>query len=331
MSSAAADLKKLDEEQRQRNQVDDLYAKKYGGAEGATDAAGDEYMRKAAKKKEKWFGGDSRWDKAAELYEKAAAAYKSNENWSEAAGALCQSAEMQEKLKDKLSAANKYIEAAMCMARVDNADAIRLLEMGIAIHEGEARLGAAARAWKELAQLQEDEEQLQLAIDAWRRAADCHISEGTMANALQCLLHVAELHVSEYQFKKASKVYEQCAQICIDKQINKGSLRDYFYNALLCQFVVSARKGDLKNMRSMMARFLEIERRFAGTWQERLLRAAMKAFDDGDPQALAQAAADQDRIHKLDDRTTQIMLEVKRILQNPPQPDDADQMAEQLQ
>src|SRR5690349_9823504 len=71
------------------------------------------------------FGGDSRWDKAADLYEKAAAAYKTNENWREAAGALCQSAEMQEKLKDKLSAANKYIEAALCMARADNAEAIR--------------------------------------------------------------------------------------------------------------------------------------------------------------------------------------------------------------
>jgi hypothetical protein len=45
------------------------------------------------------------------------------------------------------------------------------------------------------------------------------------------------------RFKKASKLYEKCAEICIDKNINKGSLRDYFYNALLCQFVVSARKG----------------------------------------------------------------------------------------
>jgi len=91
MSSAAADLKKLDQEHTQREQISDLYAKKIGGgeshtdtlewgpdrgskrtavqwltgscvvlafrvptAESATDAAGDEYMRKAAKKKEKW-------------------------------------------------------------------------------------------------------------------------------------------------------------------------------------------------------------------------------------------------------------------------------------
>jgi len=288
-------------------------------------------MRKAAKKKEKWFGGESRWEKAADLYEKAAAAYKQNDNWREAAGALCQSAEMQEKLKDKLTAASKYIEAGLCMARVDNEEAIKMLEMGIAIHENEARLGAAARAWKELAQLHEDDEHYQLAIDAWNRAVSCHESEGTLANALQCLLHVGELHVTEYQFKKAAKVYERCAEICVEKNINKGSLRDYFYNALLCQFVVSARKGNLKNMHSMFARFLEIERRFAGTWQERLLRRAMKAFEDDDPIALAQAAADQDRIHKLDDRTTQILLEVRKILQNPPQPDEAADMAEQLQ
>jgi len=105
------------------------------------------------------------------------------------------SAEILEKQKDQLGAATKYTEAGLCMARVDNGDAIRLLEMGIAIHTSEARLGAAARVWKELAQLHEEDENMQDAIDAWRKAADAHESEGTLANCLQCLLHVGELHI----------------------------------------------------------------------------------------------------------------------------------------
>ena len=105
-----------------------------------------------------------------ELYEQAAAAYKLNDNWSEASGALLKVAEILEKQKDSLGAANKYVESGLCMAREDNSEAIKLLEMGIAIHTGEARLGAAARVWKELAQLQEDEEQTQEAINAWRKA-----------------------------------------------------------------------------------------------------------------------------------------------------------------
>jgi len=118
-----------------------------------------------------------------------------NDNWGEAAGALVKSAEILEKQKDQLGAATKYTEAGLCMARVDNNEAIQLLEMGIAIHTAEARLGAAARVWKELGQLQEEEENLQAAIDAWRKAADCMESEGTLANCLQCLLHIGELHI----------------------------------------------------------------------------------------------------------------------------------------
>lgn len=165
-------------------------------------------------------------------------------SWKEAADALVCVAEIHEKNKEEqLDAANKYAEAGLCMARVANDEAIKLLDMAITIHTQEGRLGAAARVWRDLGELEEEEENLQAAIDAWRKAADCHESEGTLANALQCYLHVAELHVKEYQFKKASKLYEKCAEICMDKAINKGSLRDYFYNALLCQFVVSARKG----------------------------------------------------------------------------------------
>jgi len=133
-----------------------------------------------------------------------------------------------------------------------------------------------------------------------------------------------------FRFKKASKVDERAAEICVEKNINKGSLRDYFYNALLCQFVVSARKGSLKNLQSMLSRFVEIDRRFVGTWQEKLIRNCMGAFEDGDVQAFTQAIYDQDRIHKLDDLSTKILLEIKSILKNPRQ-DDADEMAQQLQ
>ena len=141
------------------------------------------------------FGGSKNKDKACELYEQAAAAYKMNDNWAEASGALLKCAEILEKQKDSLEAAAHYVEAGLCMARVDNEEAIKLLEMGIAIHTNEARLGAAARVWKELAQLHEEEENLQAAIDAWRKAADCQESEGTLAGALQSLLRVGELHV----------------------------------------------------------------------------------------------------------------------------------------
>lgn len=287
-----------------------------GSADPHLSAEGEEYMRKAEKKLKEFslFSGDKKTDKACELFERAAAGYKMNENWGEAAAALVRHAELLEKQKNKLEAANKYTEAGMCMARADAVEATKLLEMAISILQSEARLGAAARVWKDLAQLYEDEGQLQDAIEAWRKSADCHESEGTMANCLQCLLHAAELHVKECQYKKASKLYERCGEICQEKQINKGSLRDYFYQALLCQFVVSARKGNLKNMQSMYERFVEMDRKFLGTWQQKLIKNTMDAFADGDVQQFTQHIFDQNSIHPLQDMDTKLFLEIKNIL-----------------
>ena len=105
-----------------RADIDRLYAKKHGdgGATAETSVIGDEYMRKAKKKLDAFFGGSKKYDKAITLYEQAAAAYKQNENWAEAADALSKEAEILEKQNEKLEAANKYTEAGLCMARVDN-------------------------------------------------------------------------------------------------------------------------------------------------------------------------------------------------------------------
>ncbi len=166
-----------------------------------------------------------------------------------------------------------------------------------------------ARVCKALAEVQEEEEKPQLAIDAWRKAADCYESEGSMANALQCPLKVADLHVAEHQYKKAAKIFERCAWVAMDKEINKGSPHEYLYSALLCQFVVSARKGDLENLKTMFAQFLGDESSFNGTWQHKLLVRCMVAFGANDAQGFWQAA-DQNNIHPLDDRTSKILLEV---------------------
>jgi hypothetical protein len=71
---------------------------------------------------------------------------------------------------------------------------------------------------------------------------------------------------------------------------------------------------NLKNLTSMFARFLEQDRKFVGTWQERLMRGCMAAFEADDWQAFTQCIYEQDKIHKLDDLSTKILLEVKRIL-----------------
>lgn len=81
----------------------------------------------------------------------------------------------------------------------------------------------------------------------------------------------------------------------------------------------------------MFARFVESDRKFVGTWQERLLKGCMAAFENDDWQEFTQVIYDQNKIHPLDDLSTRILLEIKKILKSERKADDAEEMAEQLQ
>jgi hypothetical protein len=153
------------------------------------------------------------------------------------------------------------------------------------------------------------------AIDAWTRSADAHECEGKHAHALACLLRVAELRVGEGEFAEARKAYLRVVDISIDANVNRASLREYFYGALLCQFVLSARKGTLRKLEALLASLTNTDRKFIGTWHERIVRQCMCAFENGDVQEFAQAVSDQNAIRPLDELSIRIMLEVKRCIQ----------------
>lgn len=81
----------------------------------------------------------------------------------------------------------------------------------------------------------------------------------------------------------------------------------------------------------MFTRFVSLDRKFMGTWQERLIQGCMAAFEADDVQEFTQAIYEQDKRHKLDDLSTKILLEIKKIMKNPISRDDAEDMAAQLQ
>ena len=59
-------------------------------------------------------------------FEQAIGQFKMNDNWAEAAEACYRCAEVYEKTKDTLEAANKYADSGLCIARVDPKGNIRL-------------------------------------------------------------------------------------------------------------------------------------------------------------------------------------------------------------
>lgn len=325
IKESKASMKQKAKEDEERKTIQDLYARNRGigdGNEELISEQGADLMKQAEKQLKKFFGGSKKYDKAIDLFEQAAAQFKMNDNWAEAAEACYRCAEVYEKQKETLDAANKYADSGLCIARIDPQEGQKRMMMAVQIHTEEGRLAAAARVWKDLAELLEEEDQLDDAIDAWQKAADCHESEGTLANALNCHLHIAELEMKEYRFKRASKHYEKCATLALEKNINKGSLREYFYKALLCQFVVSAKKWNLKNVHVMLDRFTGMDRKFVGTREHSIVTKCVAAFEAEDVAEFTQVIYEHDKIHKLDDQSTHMLLEIKKILKNPPEPEN---------
>jgi hypothetical protein len=82
----------------------------------------------------------------------------------------------------------------------------------------------------------------------------------------------------------------------------------------------------------MFSRFVALDRKFVGTWQERLMKGCIAAYEDNDWKAFTQAIYDQDKIHHLDDMSTKILLEIKKILKSErPVDGDAEEVAAELQ
>ena len=202
---------------------------------------GETARKKAEKAAKKLFGGESKYVEAADLYEQAGKAYKLNENWEEAGAALIKAAELQEsKLKNTVEASAMYTAAARAYREVDVQRAIDTFKMSVALHMEAGRHTSAARVYEEMSEIQAQEGLMDDSLDSLEQAANCFESANMEANAVQCYVRIAALCMERAEYSKAADLYEKAGQLCHSRNINKGSVHEYYFSALICYFVVAA-------------------------------------------------------------------------------------------
>ncbi|KND03751.1 uncharacterized protein SPPG_01207 [Spizellomyces punctatus DAOM BR117] len=257
-----------------------------------------------------WFG-NNKLDDAADLYGKAANAFKLAKKWKEAGDAFIAQANVLNRMNERDEASSSYMNAAKCFKKNSPQDAVNALQQAVEILTERGRFQAAANNQKQIAEIYEtDLADFEKAMHAYEMAAEWYHGEDSNAQANGCLLKVGTFAAQIEQYDKAIEKFEQVATNSMDNQLTRFSLREYFLKAGLCYLCTQ----DFVRARQALERYQNLDVTFAQTRECNFLKALVEALEAQDVQAFTDVVADWDRLTKLDSWKTTLLLRVKKSL-----------------
>ncbi|XP_027160094.1 alpha-soluble NSF attachment protein [Coffea eugenioides] len=273
-------------------------------------ARAEEFEKKAEKKLGGWGLFGSKHEDAADLFDKAANAYKLAKSWDQAGAVYVKLASCHLKLDSKHEAANAYADAAHCYKKTNIKESISCLEQSVNLFLEIGRLNMSARYYKEIAELHEQEQNLEQAIVYYERAADLFQSEDVNTTANQCRQKIAQFASQLEQYPKAIEIYEDIARQSLNNNLLKYGVKGHLLNAGICQLC----KGDVVAINNALERYQELDPTFSGTREYRLLADLAAAIDDEDVAKFTDAVKEYDSMTQLDAWKTTLLLRVKEAL-----------------
>ncbi|XP_022880461.1 alpha-soluble NSF attachment protein-like [Olea europaea var. sylvestris] len=273
-------------------------------------ARGEDFERKAEKKLSGWGLFGSKYEDAADLFEKAANAFKLGKSWDQAGAVYVKLADCHLKLDSKHEAANAYADAAHCYKKTNTKESISCLEQSVNLFLDIGRLNMSARYYKEIAELYEQEQNLEKAIVYYEKACDLFQSEELTTSANQCKQKIAQFAAQLEQYQKAIEIYEEIARQSLNNNLLKYGVRGHLLNAGICQLC----KSDVVAINNALERYEELDPTFSGTREYKLLAHLAAAIDEEDVSKFTNAVKEFDSMTQLDAWKTTLLLRVKEAL-----------------
>eukprot|EP00536_Pseudo-nitzschia_multiseries_P001667 jgi/Psemu1/234886/estExt_Genewise1.C_210142 len=270
-----------------------------------------------------WFSSskERNAEEAAEVFEKAANAYKVG-GWNHEAGdTYTRSAELyRDKLSDFTHASKAFNNAGACYKKSSPADAVKAYQKAVSLYADNARIMQAAKLTKEIAELYENEEideegksHIVLAIEAYEQASEFFGMEDSKSSASQCLGKIAELCSAALEppdFRRAGKIYDDLGRRCLSSNLLKFNAKGYFLQAVLCHLA----SGDDVGAEQANAKYESLDYTFADSREGKLALDLTEAVKGFDVEGFATACFEYDRISKLNPWQTSILVKVKRSI-----------------
>ncbi|XP_027335023.1 alpha-soluble NSF attachment protein 2 isoform X3 [Abrus precatorius] len=238
----------------------------------------EDFERKAEKKLSGWGLFGSKYEDAADLFDKAANSFKLAKSWDRAGSTYLKLANCHLKLESKHEAAQAYVDAAHCYKKTLINEAVSCLNNAVDLFCDIGRLSMAARYLKEIAELYESEQNIEQAAVYYEKSADFFQNEEVTTSANQCKQKVAQFSAQLEQYQKSIEIYEEIARQSLNSNLLKYGVKGHLLNAGICQLC----KGDVVAITNALERYQELDPTFSGTREYRLLADVAAAIDEED-------------------------------------------------
>ncbi|KAL3536587.1 hypothetical protein ACH5RR_005048 [Cinchona calisaya] len=280
---------------------------------------GEEYEKKADKKINNWGLFGSKYEDAADFYQKAANSFKLAKSWDRAALVFIKLASCHLKLDSKHEAATAYVDAANCYKKTSPKQAVACLDQAINMFLDNHRLSMAARYCKEIGELYEQKQDIDQAVVYFQRAADLFHAEEVTTSANLCNQKVAQFSAQLGNYLKAIELYEQIARYSVNNNLLKYGAKGHLLSAGLCQLC----RGDAAvATTNALEKYQDLDPTFSRTREYRFLADLAAAVDEGDVEKFTNVVKEFDSLTPLDAWKTTLLLRMKKALKAKEMEDD---------
>jgi alpha-soluble NSF attachment protein len=273
-------------------------------------ARAEDFEKKAEKKLSGWGLFGSKYEDAADLFDKAANSFKLAKSWDKAGSTYLKLANCHLKLESKHEAAQAYVDAAHCYKKTNISEAVSCLDHAVNLLCDIGRLSMAARYLKEIAELYESEQNIEQAVVYYEKSADFYQNEEVTTSANQCKQKVAQFAAQLEQYQKSIDIYEEIARQSLNNNLLKYGVKGHLLNAGICQLC----KGDVVAINNALEKYQELDPTFSGTREYKLLADVAAAVDEEDVVKFTDVVKDFDSMTPLDSWKTALLLRVKEKL-----------------
>ncbi|GAA5867051.1 hypothetical protein JCM5296_002736 [Sporobolomyces johnsonii] len=282
---------------------------------------GDQLRQKADKKASSSSGfsffssSSAKFEEAHDLYTSAGNAYRVDKRFKDAGDCFCKAAEMALKQDEKDDAASDFWTASKCYKKTHPELAVAALQKTIQLYKEKGRFRQAADREKEIASiLQQEGGDLAGALEAYEAAGDLFSSEDASASANACFKEAAELAATLGQFPRAVKHFESVAAASLGSALTRYGVKEYYMKAAMCWLATA----DVVSTKRAIDTYCSADPTFATTRECKFVNLIADAFDAGDAEEFTAAVAEYDRLTKLDQWKTGILLTIKRQIAEEP-------------
>ena len=290
---------------------------------------GDAFFQEgeATLKKSTWFASSTerKYEDAAELFTKAANAYKVGGCNDEAGRAYQRAAELYKDKLQSLGEASKCLsDAGACLKKSNPNEAVGCYRSAVTLLCDAGRLNQAAKLSKEIAEIFENDgsdaedgggDAISAAIASYQQAAELFEMEQAKSQASSCLQKVAELSsgaLDPPELLRAAEIYESLGRQCLESNLLKYNAKNHFLNGVMCHLANS----DSIGASQALARFDNLDYTFADSREGKFARQLVETVEAFDPEGFATACFEYDRISKLDPWKTSMLVRVKRSIED---------------